>query len=80
MRGYTELLSRYEHSEKDYRDVKNFLCTAFEDGIGFGETKKIKEIAKNAIRLGMSDVFIQKITELPLEEIEQLRKELDKPQ
>ena len=50
MRDYTELLSQYEHSDKDYLDIKNSLDTAFEDGL--------RKVAVNAIKKGFDDKTI----------------------
>lgn len=65
------MLSQYQDSLREYRDLKNSLDTAFEDGF----QESAKKIAINAILEGANDAFIAKITGLPLEQIAQLRKE-----
>jgi len=58
----------YEDSMKYYRDIKNSLDTAKEEG---KIEEKIK-IAKNGLKLGLPIDFICKITSLTIEEVERL--------
>lgn len=67
------LLAQYQDSLKQYRDLKNSLDTAFEDG----ETNKAKSVAKNAIQEGLSDHTITKLTGLSLQDIAQIRKDIE---
>ena len=77
----------YEDSLKVYRDMKNSLDTARDEGIEIGVEKGIEigvekgkiegkiEIARNAILEGMNNEIIAKLTNLNIEEIENLRNE-----
>ena len=68
----------YEDSLKYYRDIKNSLDTAREEGREEGlEEGKIAEkiqIAKSAIAEGLPDEIIIRLTGLALEDIQKLRK------
>lgn len=82
----------YEESLKNYRDMKGVIETAFSDGkksgvqegigigiekgIDIGELKKASRIAKNCMEFGFTDEKIQEITELTIDEIKELRKNL----
>jgi predicted transposase/invertase (TIGR01784 family) len=59
----------YEDSLKYYRDIKNSLDTAREEG----ERKKQMEIAKTGLKEGLSIELIMKLTGLSKEEIENLK-------
>ena len=59
----------YEDSLKYYRDMKNSLETAFDEGI---EKNKL-ETVKNSIEIGLDNKTISKITGLSVDEIESLR-------
>ena len=59
---------QYEESLKYYRDIKNVIDTAFEDG----EYKSKITIAKNMKADGFSYEKISKYTGLSIEEIEKL--------
>jgi len=61
----------YEDSLKYYRDIKNSLDTAREEG----ERKKQMEIAKTGLKEGLSLELIMKLTGLSKEEIENLKDE-----
>ncbi len=66
----------YEDSLKNYRDIKNVIDTAreegLEEGIEKGEEKKAIEIAKQALLEGSSVEFACKITKLSTEEIQKI--------
>ena len=63
---------------KAYRDVKNSIDTALEKGREEGLAKRMeKEKIATALRLlsmGLSEEQVSTATELPLEEIQKLRK------
>ena len=63
----------YEDSLKYYRDIKNSLDTAREEGREEGERKKQIEIAKTGLKEGLSVEIIMKLTGLSKEEIEKLK-------
>ncbi len=65
-------LQSYRDSEKNYLDFTASLGTSFNEGKIEGKV----EIAKNAILEGANDIFIAKITGLPIEQIEVFRKEM----
>ncbi len=77
-------MMRYEQSLKYYRDMKNSLDTAKEEGreegieIGIEKGKKVRdnEIALSMLQEGMSDEMIIKVTQLTLNEIQRLKKQL----
>jgi predicted transposase/invertase (TIGR01784 family) len=72
----------YEESLKVYRDLKNSLDTARDEGIEIGVEKGIQigvekgktEVATNLVDLGLENKTIAQATGLSLEEVEQLRK------
>ena len=74
--------NEYEDSLKAYRDVKNSIDTALEKGREEGMAKGLakgmeKEKIATARRLqsmGLSEEQVSTATELPLEEIQKLRK------
>jgi predicted transposase/invertase (TIGR01784 family) len=59
---------QYEESLKYYRDIKNIIDTAFEDG----ELKSKLEIAKKMKAKGIDHSTISELTGLSIEEIEKL--------
>jgi len=63
---------QYEESLKFYRDLKNSLDTAREEGLKEGELRKQLEIARKLRKLGMSIIEIENITGLSKDEIEKL--------
>ncbi len=65
-----EELRDYEDSLKYYRDLKNSLDTAFDEG---REEEKLS-VAKIGIANGLDNQTLQKLTGLPVEKIEQLRR------
>ncbi len=58
----------YEESLKEYRDLKNTLDTAFDDG----EYSKALKVAQNMRREGLSEELIKKITGLRSDDLEKL--------
>ena len=62
----------YEDSLKYYRDLKNSLDTAEEEGFVKGIDKGIKDVAKKLVELGMSISEISKATGLSEQEIKKL--------
>ena len=72
MTHYTpNLLAQYQDSLRDYRDFKNSMDTYKEEG----RLEEKKETALNAIKEGLDNGFVQKITGLSLAEIAEIRKE-----
>lgn len=73
-------LKVYEDSRKAYRDVKNSIDTAREEGIAegieIGFNNKAIDTAVKMIALDMSLPIIQEVSGLSVEEIEELRKKL----
>ena len=63
---------QYEESLKYYRDLKNSLDTAREEGLKEGEQRKQIEIARKLKQKGMPPNEIQEITGLSREDIERL--------
>jgi len=63
----------YEDSLKYYRDLKNSLDTARDEGIVEGIEKGIEKVAQNALRMGKSISEIVALTGLTEEQIEKLR-------
>ncbi|MGB0521680.1 MAG: Rpn family recombination-promoting nuclease/putative transposase [Flammeovirgaceae bacterium] len=61
----------YEDSLKSYRDLKNSLDTAFEEGIEKGK----KEVVRNSLSAGLSLEVIANITGLSQEEIKKIQHE-----
>ena len=72
----------YEDSLKYYRDMKNSLDTAYEEGrkegMELGKWKKNVVVVGNCLDLGMNTETIAKITGLSMEEIDRIRQELDR--
>ena len=63
----------YEDSLKYYRDLKNSLDTAKEEGVIEGIEKGIEKVAKNALKMGKSVSEIIELTGLTKEQIEDLK-------
>jgi predicted transposase/invertase (TIGR01784 family) len=74
-----EQVRSYEDSLKYYRDMKNSLDTAFEEGRmegrEEGERNTQIEIAKKLLALGMDTNTVSKITGLTLDEISRIEPE-----
>ncbi|TAG40152.1 MAG: hypothetical protein EAZ31_08645 [Cytophagia bacterium] len=64
---------QYKENLKYYRDLKNSFDTAFEEG----EIKKSKQVAINLTSKGFDNLFIAEITNLTIEEIEEIRKNIE---
>ncbi len=71
-------LKEYEDSLKAYRDVKNSIDTALEkgreEGMAKGMEKEKIATARRLLSMGLSEEQVSTATELPLEEIQKLRK------
>ncbi|QCR24796.1 Rpn family recombination-promoting nuclease/putative transposase [Pontibacter sp. SGAir0037] len=68
-----EQIRSYEDSLKYYRDLKNSLDTAREEGREEGKHQKAIEIAKELLRNRIAVTIISKTTGLPIEQIEKLK-------
>ncbi len=68
-----EQVQSYEDSLKYYRDLKNSLDTAEEEGIKKGELKRALEIAKNLLNQNLEDDIIIKATGLSQDQINSLK-------
>lgn len=74
-----EFVERYinpftdEDSLKYYRDLKNSLDTAREEGMQEGIEKGIEKVAANALKMGKSMAEIMELTGLTKEQIEKLK-------
>ena len=68
-----EEVQAYEDSLKSYRDLKNSLNTAYEEGVEQG----IEQVAINGIKQGKSDELIMELTGLNLEQIEYLKGKIE---
>ncbi len=66
-------LNNYEDSLKYYRDLKNSLDTAREEGIEQG----IEQVAINGIQQGKSDEVIIEMTGLSLEQLHALKQKIN---
>ena len=64
----------YEESLKHYRDLKNSLDTAFDEGKIEGKI----EAAKNMLRGGLAVEEVVKFAQLPLEQVLQIKSDLDR--
>ena len=69
-----EQVLSYEDSLKYYRDMKNSLDTAYDEGREEGSMNKLTEIALNAIKAGLENETIAGITGVTVDEVEALRK------
>ena len=65
-------LKEYEDSLKAYRDIKNSLDTAKEEGREEGREQRNIEIAKKMLAAGMDIDIIISMTDLSTDEIEKL--------
>ena len=81
--------NEYEDSLKAYRDIKNSIDTALEKGREEGMAKGLKKgreeglakgmekekiaTARRLLSMGLSDEQVSTATELPLEEIQELK-------
>jgi len=63
---------QYEESLKYYRDIKNVIDTAFEDGELKGKIEERTEIAKKMKAKDIDHSTISELTGLSIEEIEKL--------
>ena len=63
----------YEASKKAYRDIKNSIDTAKQEGRIEGRTEANIETAKRLLAMGLSPEQVAKATLLPLKIIENLR-------
>ncbi|MCW5213273.1 PD-(D/E)XK nuclease family transposase [Desulfobulbus sp. TB] len=72
----------YEKSLKYYRDMKNSLDTAFdegkEEGIEVGEQKKERQIVINGLKQGLDVQIIAALTGLSIEAIKKIAQEIQK--
>ena len=74
--------NEYEDSLKAYRDIKNSIDTALEKGreegmakgMAKGMEKEKISTARRLLSMGLSEEQVSTATELPLEEIQKLRK------
>lgn len=64
-------MQTYEESLKSYRDLKNSLDTAFEEG----RAKEKRQVVKSSIKAGLKVDLISTITGMPPEEIERIKNE-----
>ena len=62
----------YEKSLRYYRDMKNSLDTAFEEGIEVGEQKKERQIVINALDQGLDFQIISALTGLSVDAVEKI--------
>ena len=77
-----KMRKEYEDSLKAYRDVKNSIDTALEKGREEGMAKGLAKgmekekiaTARRLLSMGFSEEQVSTATELPLEEIQKLRK------
>ena len=77
-----KMRKEYEDSLKAYRDVKNSIDTALEKGREEGMAKGLAKgmekekiaTARRLLSMGLSEEQVSTATELPLEEIQNLRK------
>jgi predicted transposase/invertase (TIGR01784 family) len=83
MTQYTpQTLAQYHDSLRDYRDLKNsidtYLAEGLAQGLAQGLSQGLSQAAINAIKKGFDDATIQELTNLSLEDIAKLRKEIEK--
>ena len=73
-----KMRNEYEDSLKAYRDIKNSIDTALEkgreEGMAKGMEKEKISTARRLLSMGLSEEQVSTATELPLEEIQKLRK------
>lgn len=70
-----EEVQAYENSLKSYRDLKNSLDTAFEEGVEQGIERRNAEIVKKSLQQGLSIDVVSAISGLSHEEIEKIKNE-----
>ncbi|WKN42376.1 Rpn family recombination-promoting nuclease/putative transposase [Tunicatimonas pelagia] len=70
-----EEVQAYEESLKSYRDLKNSLDTAFEEGVEQGIERRNVEIVKNSLQQGLSIDVVSAISGLSHGEIERIKNE-----
>ena len=74
-------LKEYEDSLKAYRDVKNSIDTALEkgreEGMAKGMEKEKLATARRLLSMGLSDEQVSTATELPLEEIQKMKEQVE---
>ena len=74
MENNIKMRNEYEDSLKAYRDIKNSIDTALEKGREEGMEKEKIATARRLLSMGFSEEQVSTATELPLEEIQKLRK------
>ena len=90
MENNIKMRNEYEDSLKAYRDIKNSIDTALEkgreegmakglekgreEGLAKGMEKEKIATARRLLSMGLSEEQVSTATELPLEEIQKLRK------
>lgn len=67
---------QYEESLKSYRDLKNVIDTAFDEGEAKGKEERATEIVSNMLKKGLPIGLIGEITELPSDVIMRLKENL----
>ena len=72
-----EEVQAYEDSLKSYRDLKNSLDTAYEEGVEQGIEKGIEQVAINGIKQGKSNKLIMELTGLSSEQVEYLKRKIE---
>ena len=72
-----EEVQAYEDSLKSYRDLKNSLDTAYEEGIEQGIERGIEQVAINGIKQGKSSKLIMELTGLSSKQVEYLKKKIE---
>ena len=74
--GFKQELREYEDSLKDYRDIKNSIDTAKEEGREEGRVEGIAKeklaTAKRLLGMGLTQEQVAKGTDLSIEDIERL--------
>ena len=68
----------YEESLKSYRDLKNSLDTAFEEGMEKGREEEKREIIKKLIGIGLDVASISTATGYSEHQIKEIVKDLNK--
>jgi len=74
----SEQILNYEDSLKTYRDLKNSIDTAKEEGIEIGVDQEKYNSTVNGIKAGFSNEIIKTMTELTDEQINGIREKLNK--
>ena len=78
MENNIKMRKEYEDSLKAYRDIRNSIDTALEkgreEGLAKGMEKEKIATARRLLSMGFSEEQVSTATELPLEEIQNLRK------